>query len=381
MAEFNYCPICRWPGKYNTGNPDAPATISCSGCGQYILIADIEAMLKQSRLKPLVEARLYNNPAYLQFVTYLRHKIWWKCVDRFRADGLGKNFKNYPALVAGDVLERALDEFHLINVAEQIDSAINVLALNKQGLFRDYIKDRTPSVFNKDMLFLRLMGLEIMFKKNPFRQEPELNLSEETTKNDHILIGELYRLAYTISDKHVLLLGNWPDLTTKGWQRFNEMESGIWAIGPAFMAMEFEYCEQAFKTIIKPAAEACGFELHTVDERPQEGSIPDDIELKIRRAPFVIADISHGNSGAYWEAGYATGLGKPVFYTCDKKTWEKKDSNNSRDKPEKPHFDIAHRQVVIWDKDVAADSETNQHAQKKLKALIRNRIPKAKLDD
>ena len=40
----------------------------------------------------------------------------------------------------------------------------------------------------------------------------------------------------------------------------------------------------------------------------------------IRDAKFVIADLTHDNNGAYWEAGYAEGLGKPVIYICEKET-------------------------------------------------------------
>ena len=39
----------------------------------------------------------------------------------------------------------------------------------------------------------------------------------------------------------------------------------------------------------------------------------------VRDAAFVISDLTHDNSGAYWEAGYAEGLGKPVIYICEEK--------------------------------------------------------------
>ena len=40
--------------------------------------------------------------------------------------------------------------------------------------------------------------------------------------------------------------------------------------------------------------------------------------VEIRRARFLLAELTGDNSGVYWEAGYATGLGRPVFYTCQK---------------------------------------------------------------
>lgn len=45
----------------------------------------------------------------------------------------------------------------------------------------------------------------------------------------------------------------------------------------------------------------------------------------------LIADLTHGNRGAFWEAGYAEGLGKPVIYTCEASKFD-----------EQSHFDTKH---------------------------------------
>jgi hypothetical protein len=113
----------------------------------------------------------------------------------------------------------------------------------------------------------------------------------------------------------------------------------------------------AFEKIFKPAVHATGFKLEKVDGKPNYGSIIDDIQLKIKRAPFFICDISDGNSGAYWEAGYAIGLKKPVIYSCDEPTWlcqNELDTNTKNcseyiiRKLKKPHFDVLHSNIVRW---------------------------------
>jgi nucleoside 2-deoxyribosyltransferase len=53
----------------------------------------------------------------------------------------------------------------------------------------------------------------------------------------------------------------------------------------------------------------------------------------------VIADLTHDNNGAYWEAGFAEGLGRPVIYTCRKQKWD----------ATKSHFDTSHLNTIIWD--------------------------------
>ncbi len=62
---------------------------------------------------------------------------------------------------------------------------------------------------------------------------------------------------------------------------------------------------------------------------------------QIRDAAFVIVDLTHDNSGAYWEAGYAEGLGKPVIYICEMAKFEAAQT----------HFDTNHCTTVIWSND------------------------------
>ena len=102
------------------------------------------------------------------------------------------------------------------------------------------------------------------------------------------------------------------------------------------------------------------------------GLIDAIMEHEIRRCRFVVADLSDDNAGAYWEAGFAEGLGKPVFYIC----CEKEPSDPTIDK--KTHFDTNHRQTVSWSPDPVSFETTSE----KLKAVIRNTLlGDAKQDD
>ena len=47
---------------------------------------------------------------------------------------------------------------------------------------------------------------------------------------------------------------------------------------------------------------------------------------RIRDAAFVLVDLTHDNPGAYWEGGYAEGLGKPVIYICEASKFGKENS-------------------------------------------------------
>src|SRR6185436_19550551 len=98
-----------------------------------------------------------------------------------------------------------------------------------------------------------------------------------------------------------------------------DLRRGAAAGRRAFMAMPYgnEVLERVFTECFRPAVAAAGFELVRLDERPPAGSIDDRLRVEIRRARFLVADFTNGNHGAYWESGFAEGLGKPVIYTCE----------------------------------------------------------------
>lgn len=159
-------------------------------------------------------------------------------------------------------------------------------------------------------------------------------------------------------------------LSFDGWALYEELQRGHSSSRIAFMAMQFNDSELdgIYADHFKPSVAATGFTLRRVDENPQAGLIDDRLRVEIRQARFVIADLTHGNKGAYWEAGYAEGLGKPVIYTCRKDVFD--------DKAKGPHFDTNHHLTVVWEADKLED------ASKRLKATIRATLPEdAKLSD
>ena len=101
--------------------------------------------------------------------------------------------------------------------------------------------------------------------------------------------------------------------------------------------------DRMFFDYFKPASLCAGFDLYKLDDEPRAGLIDDRLRLEIRGSRFLVADLTHGNQGAYWEAGYAEGLGKPVIYTCRKDVFE------SHDKKARPHFDTNHHLTIVWD--------------------------------
>jgi hypothetical protein len=151
-------------------------------------------------------------------------------------------------------------------------------------------------------------------------------------------------------------------LTFDGWKQFEEFRRGAPSGRKAFMAMEYgdPVLDRLVNDHFRPAVAQTGFELRRLDDDPRAGLIDDRLRVEIRSARFLIVDLTHRNAGAYWEAGYAEGLGKPVIYTCERTKFR-----------EASHFDTNHHLHVLWTLD-AVDA-----AVKELKATIRATIPEA----
>lgn len=137
-----------------------------------------------------------------------------------------------------------------------------------------------------------------------------------------------------------------------------------------FIAMQFsddllELCRAA----IQPACKACGFDAGLVSNNHNNG-ITDEIIAEIRRSKFVIVDFTYNNAGAYFEAGFAQGLGRPVIRICQKEWF---DEENERTNGKALHFDVRHYNTILY--------ENHQHLIDKLKANIRANIPNARLED
>ncbi|MBC7984307.1 MAG: hypothetical protein H7Y02_10690 [Candidatus Obscuribacterales bacterium] len=159
-------------------------------------------------------------------------------------------------------------------------------------------------------------------------------------------------------------------LTIDGWLKFEELKRGTSTARLAFMAMQFgdQQLDGLYRDYLRSAVAATGFELRRVDEEQPAGLIDDHLRVKIRQSRFLLADLSHQNRGAYWEAGYAEGLGKPVIYLCRKDVFE--------DKTLGTHFDTNHHLTVIW------DPKNIPELVKRLKDTIRATLPaEAVLED
>lgn len=119
-----------------------------------------------------------------------------------------------------------------------------------------------------------------------------------------------------------------------------------------FLAMEFNNSEiEEFSSDhIRPVvSKTLGYELVDLRDVAKAGVIDQIMRTTIKGSKFVIVDLTHDNKGAYWEAGFAEGIGIPVIYICEKTKFDR----------EKTHFDTNHLTTVLWSMDDTDQFETD----------------------
>lgn len=180
------------------------------------------------------------------------------------------------------------------------------------------------------------------------------------------IVNELERRG-TIHGEHEGTASN-ITLTFEGWELYHRLKRHTTSGYKAFMAMDFKNStlDKVFLEHFKPAAAKAGFELVRLNEKPKAGSIDERLRVEIRCAKFLVVDLTDANPGAYWEAGFAEALGKPVIYTCEKKIFKTKGT----------HFDTNHLHTVLW------EPTSPEEAEEELKNTIRATLPdEAKMSD
>lgn len=124
-------------------------------------------------------------------------------------------------------------------------------------------------------------------------------------------------------------------LTSKGYQRIDELQKRTGDGRNVLVAMKFGEDTKDLREAIKLGIRDAGYSPILIDEVEHNELITPELLSTIRNSRFVVVDLTHQNNGAYFEEGYAMGLGKPVIQLCRKDT--------------KLHFDIAQKNTIIWD--------------------------------
>jgi hypothetical protein len=236
--------------------------------------------------------------------------------------------------------------------------------------------ERLPSVMEKCNLVLEALEAEqrhpgelIILDYSHWRARTaaldpdEVQFLFQSLEAQDLVTGNIYDSSATVR------------LSLRGWATLDEMKRSAVRTRRAMVAMPFgnEHLDRVLNEVFRPAVRRTGFQLYRLDDEPTAGLIDNRLRVAIRTARFLIVELTLSNQGAYWEAGFAEGVGKPVIYTCDKRFFDKAAPYEGCSGV---HFDVNHHQHVLWQPDNVMAAENA------LVAAIRATLPsEANLED
>lgn len=312
--DIQTCPICKSPSKVKEYKGGEKYNISCPRCGFYHITDSALTMYQRSKVEDK-----------LQSVSY------WVRQHQFT--------DNLPILIDEGQIRSLLVPFITTKPNEQVEILLLWLgdSLRKPSeIFEEPLNNLISLVGGYDIEDVEYI-ISFLIKKGYINSD-----SLETTEYIPYLRA---------------------NLTFKGWDRYYELQRLTKDSRLVFMAMQYgnENLDRIFNDVIKDAVSKTGFEIRKLDEERRAGLIDDKLRVEIRRSKFLIADLSDDNNGAYWEAGYAEGLGMQVIYICEEEKFKAK----------KTHFDTNHHLTIQW-KD---DPDSLNNFAEELKATIRATFP------
>ena len=150
-------------------------------------------------------------------------------------------------------------------------------------------------------------------------------------------------------------------LTPKALARVDELQKNINNNKDIFVAMAFNPNTNSTREAIRAGIKGAKFSEKFLDEIIHNQQIVPYMMRLIRDCRFLIMDITEPNYGAYYEAGYALGLGKEVIITCRQDIFSKKIYKDElEEKALKPHFDILQKQILVWENEEDLSAKLKQ---------------------
>ena len=273
-------------------------------------------------------------------------------------------------------IQRALIS-HRIRVTQENDPPVMITWIWLDHIYRDGV---LPNPIEQANNLIRYIGDEVSKTGENIpslpghihaiigavRLKAALELAKELHNKGLLRLNPQGAAGHIGDDPHPVSFPTDINLTIDGWKQYMDEKAGRFAGDYGFLAMEFDKpeLETLVEDVLKPTVkEALGYDLRDIRDISRAGIIDNILRVAIRDARFVIVDLTHDNSGAYWEAGYAEGLDKPVVYICKKEKFER-----SREEGGGTHFDTNHCTTVLW------GENGNKDFRQQLAATLRNSL-------
>lgn len=305
IRNLRTCPICNGELKSNIEDHLGLPTVYCDHCGPY-------AMTRQFHDDYILHSKIDRSTiaSYLYYHNHPRTDL-----DRLpcicpKQLNLKEEYRCVPIQEIENWYPRAFHEkvdLFLLNLSSRSHFLGDLVLFTNETLRAAFFVDAKP--------------------KGPMGTYPD-------AINTQVAFFE----SYLMEQKYISKNLNGFTLLPEGLARVDELQRHqLENSKNAFIAMSFSDEMEPVRNAIKDALIECGFAPRIMDEIEHNHQIVPEMLHEIREARFLVAELSSGNNGAYFEAGYAAGFGKDVILLFNE---------NVSDKDR--HFDVRQTNTIKW---------------------------------
>ena len=338
MSETK-CPVCNSPVNAKSDYDRDKIFYVCPVCGRYELT--------------ISGFRIQNNPhlgSYLLYHKFQNENLEYryhttmskeKC-DAYRTQfELGDLSNGHPVHLDHDIVEN----WYPKTFAERIDNILLYLNSITKHIGQSVELNHIELC---SILFVDQKEIEKTGENACWRKE------EECFEEVSYMLEYLMSKGYIMCDPPPEVQDDlyYLTLSPDGYSRVDAIQKNTSYGKNAFVAMKFGNDTIPLREAIREGITKAGYIAVLIDEVPHNEFITPELLKYIRDSKFVVVDLTHQNNGAYFEEGYAMGLGKPVIQLCQKDT--------------QLHFDIAQKNTIMWE----TEADIPERLENRIKATI-----------
>ena len=324
------CFVCRKKevGKQSFDKEGLTTFYSCPVCGRYEIFDAVKFKnVNKNHLASYMvykgfreEKGLYASAEYRYYTTMNKEM----CDEYAKGFKNGNNERGYPVFFELDEIEN----WYPKNFADKIDNILLYFNDKCEYMGQEITLEKEELLGCFFVEQYRYNGREYKL-----RGKPDIE-SQIKYMEDYLFQQEYIHTTYIKgmeAKEHIF------SIMPKGYARIDELQKDISRGVNAFVAMQFGEQTLGLREAIRRGITDAGYNAIFIDEVEHNEFITPELLKYIKDSKFVVVDLSHQNNGAYFEEGYALGLGKPVIQLCQANV--------------KLHFDIAQKNTIIWEKE------------------------------
>lgn len=320
MSVLMECPICKSQAEVSREAAISATFYECPTCGRFELLDDFFPINSNH----LAAYLFYNRFLAPDTQEYRYHTTMSKEKCDTYKEGLDQY--NRPVHVDSDIVENWYPktfadrvDYILLKLNDMIPHVGSQITLSKTELF--------------SLLFVDRQNNSHLSTMTPQWREEEACRIEAEFMLDHLKENHFIDyLGHRDENAFVTI-----SLLPQGYSRIDRLQKNSAKGKDALCAMKFGEDTKPLREAIRMGVSRAGYNAVFIDEVQHNELITPELLKYIRDSKFVVVDLTHQNNGAYFEEGYAMGLGKQVIQLCKKDT--------------KLHFDIAQINTIMWNQE------------------------------